>query len=277
MKNQSLSLKTADHDIIRHHRLIGNGNPIMTDQKSWHDQDQFWGLFEPFLFNEQRQSNAKIEVDNLIKLLDINEGDRVLDLCCGTGRHSLELARRGYAVVGVDRTADYIAKARQMAKGEGLGGEFVLGDMRKFCRPESFDVIINMFGSFGYFEDEADDRRVVANMNASLGPGGRFLIETAGKEIVAKNFQAKDWYEDNDTLVLMERQPTHDWRRIHNRWIVIQEGQRYEYSVSVRSFSAAELSSHFYECGFSTVQVYGDLEGIEYNHEAKRLIVVGTK
>ena len=183
---------------------------MMIAQNSWHDQDQFWGLFEPFLFNEQRRSNAKGEVENLIELLNIQGENRVLDLCCGTGRHSLELSHYGYPVVGVDRTAAYITRARQLAGQEGLGVDFVLGDMRDFCRPETFDVVINMFGSFGYFEDEADDRRVVMNMHASLGPGGRFLIETAGKEIVARNFQAKDWYEDNDTLVLMERQKARD-------------------------------------------------------------------
>jgi SAM-dependent methyltransferase len=249
----------------------------MKNHNSWHDQDKFWELFEPFLFTEDRQSSMQEEVKNVVKLLKIKQNDRILDLCCGIGRHSLELSPQGFKVVGVDRTSAFIKKAKQKAKQKDLNAEFVVSDMREYCQPDRFNIIINMFGSFGYFENDDDNRKVVKNMHASLCPGGRFLIETMGKEILAKEFREKDWSEDGDILVLSERKPSHNWSRMNTRWIVIKDNKRVEYTVSLRSYSAEELSSLFYEGGFSKVEVFGDLEGIEYDQHAKRLVVIGRK
>jgi len=249
----------------------------MSDPKAWHKNDEFWELFEPILFDEQRQSIAKSEIDNVTALLEMQKGERVLDLCCGTGRHSLELARQGFDVFGVDRTPSFIEKARQDAEDSNLDVEFAVGDMKDYCEPNSFDVVTNLFGSFGYFENADDDRQVVRNMYASLRSGGRFLIETMGREIAAREFRERDWSEHDDTLVLSERKPIQNWSRIQTRWIVIKGNQRIDHTVSVRSYSSTELSLLLSDFGFVSVQVYGDLEGRDYDHEAKRLVVVGTK
>jgi SAM-dependent methyltransferase len=207
----------------------------------------------------------------------MGEQARILDLCCGQGRHSLELARRGFDVIGVDRTAAYIEKARIAAARLNLNLTFVLDDMREYCVPNHFDIIINMFGSFGYFENPGDDQKVITNMYTSLRPGGQLLIETAGKEILARNFQERDWSEEGDLLILSERKVVHPWSRIETRWIILRGTQRFEHRASVRSYSAIELSSLLSRCGFSNVRVYGGLDGMEYNQLAQRLVVVGFK
>lgn len=249
----------------------------MSHQESWYGQDSFWELFEPILFNQQRLSSTPEEVDKIVKLLQIEEQARILDLCCGKGRHSLEFSRRAFDVIGVDRTAAYIEKARLEAEKLNLNVSFIHGDMREFQLPDHFDVIINMFGSFGYFENPDDDRQVAANMYRSLRAGGQFLIETAGKEIAARNFQEMEWSEAGDSLILSERKVTQNWGRIETRWIVIQGTKRVEHRVSVRSYSAVELSTLLLDCGFSKVQVYGSLDGTEYDQRAQRLVVVGRK
>jgi len=249
----------------------------MSIEDSWHNQDAFWELLAPVLFTQQRQASAQDEVDKIVKLLPIEGQARILDLCCGPGRHSLEFARRGFAVTGVDRTALYIERARSEAAQHDLNVTFVLGDMRDYCAPDSFDVIVNLFGSFGYFENLEDDRKVVRNMVASLRAGGRFLIETAGKEIVASHFQEREWSEVGDLLVLSEKKVSQHWGRIETRWIVIQGTRRVEHRVSVRSYSAVELSSLLLDCGFAEVQVYGSLDGTAYDQAAQRLVVVGQR
>ena len=249
----------------------------MREQNAWHSQDTFWEQFEPILFNEQRQSNAKVEAEKVVSLLKIQPDDRILDLCCGTGRHSLALARQGFDLVGVDRTPSFIERARELAEEENLKVEFVVGDMREYCQPNNFGIVMNLFGSFGYFEDPNDDLQVVKNMYASLCSGGKFLIETMGKEILARGFQERDWSEEGDTLVLAERNIHQNWSRVRTRWIVIKGSQRVEHTVSVRSYSAVELSSLLSDCGFTNVQVYGDLEGLDYDQGAKRLVVTGIK
>lgn len=249
----------------------------MSNSESWHSQDAFWELFEPVLFNQQRLAGAGEEVDKIVKLLGLDVPSRILDLCCGTGRHSLELAQRGFDVTGVDRTARYIGRAGQEAEQRGLRAAFLVDDMRRYRAPDSFDVVLNLFGSFGYFESPDDDRRVVSNMVASLRAGGRLLIETAGKEIVARNFQASEWSEAGDLLLLSERKPSQNWSRMDTRWIVIRGAQRVEQRVSVRCYSAVELSSLLVEGGLSNVRVYGSLSGTPYDEMAERLVLTGEK
>ena len=249
----------------------------MSNQEPWHDQNAFWELLEPVLFNQQRLASTQEQVEKVEKLLQIKSPARILDLCCGRGRHSLEFSRRAYDVIGIDRTQAYLEKAKVEAEKLNLSATFVLGDMREYCAPDNFDVIINMFGSFGYFENPEDDLKVVKNMYTSLRAGGQFLIETAGKEIVARNFRERDWSEEGDLLILEERKVSQNWRRIETRWTIIQGTKKIEHQVSVRSYSAVELSTLLLDGGFPKVQVYGSLDGIEYDQMAQRLVVVGKK
>jgi SAM-dependent methyltransferase len=249
----------------------------MTDQESWYSEDAFWELVEPLLFNQQRRSRAKEEVDKIEKLLEIDERANILDLCCGIGRHSLELSGRGYDVTGVDRTERYIEAARREAKKRNMDAKFVVADMRDYRSSNSYDVVLNLFGSFGYFENSADDQRVVQNMYDSLRPGGNFLIETMGKEILARDFQARDWDEEGDLLILSEKKITQNWGRVETRWIAIRGTDRIEHQVSIRSYSASELATLLRSCGFSDVRVYGSIDGAEYDQAAPRLVVVGCR
>ena len=97
----------------------------MNTDKPWYDQDEFWAATAPVLFHQRRWDKAPEEIDCVISLLGMAPGSRILDLCCGPGRHSLELARRGYKVTGVDRTTLYLEEANARAKKENLEIEFV--------------------------------------------------------------------------------------------------------------------------------------------------------
>jgi SAM-dependent methyltransferase len=213
-------------------------------------------------------------VEEMVTLLGLSPGARVLDLCYGVGRHSLEFARRGFQVTGVDRTATYLQEARRRAAEEGLGMEFVQEDMRTFVRPGAFDAVINYFTSFGYFESDEDERQVLANAHRSLRPSGVLLMEMMGKEILARVFSERGWHEEDGMLILEERKLASDWSSIHNRWIIIRDGDRREVTLTVRQYSASELCWLLREAGFAAVDVYGDLRGAPYDMGAKRLVLV---
>jgi SAM-dependent methyltransferase len=212
-----------------------------------------------------------------VKLLALESGQHVCDLCCGIGRHSLELAHRGFRVTAVDRTEQYLDEARRQAETAGLEIEFVQDDMRHFCRREAFDAVLNMFTSFGYFDAQADDRRTVENAYRSLKPGGTLLVEVIGKEIVARIFQPRDWQDTSDGIVLYERKVVDDWSRIENRWILVRDGRQHEWGFQHRIYAATELSGLLTDCGFTRVEAYGDLNGAAYDEKAERLVVVGYK
>jgi SAM-dependent methyltransferase len=229
------------------------------------------------MFSERRWADAPAEVDSILKLLRPEPRGAILDLCCGPGRHSLELARQGFSVVGVDRTSLYISEAKKRAKAEKLKVEFVRQDMRRFRRPGAFDAAINMFTAFGYFKDPQDDRRVLLNVHRSLKPGGMLLMDLLGKEILARVFRQRDWHEENGVMFLEERKLSQAWSWIDSRWIMIKGARRKEFAVSHRLYSAKELTDLLQACGFESVNVFGDLNGADYDQNARRLIVIAKK
>jgi SAM-dependent methyltransferase len=243
----------------------------------WFDDDAFWSVFKPSLFGEQRWQAAAMDAEPLAKLLELEPGARVLDLCCGPGRFSIELARRGYRVTGVDRTALYLAEARRRARKEKLAVEFVRSDMRRFVRPHAFDAGINTFTSFGYFEEPSDDLKVCRHVLQSLRPGGRFLIQAAGKEWLARHFQASDWQEDAGTFLLQERKVAPGWTGLENRWVLIQKGKAREFRFFLRVYSGVELRDLLRRAGFARADVYGGLSAEPYDHNSRWLVAVARK
>ena len=113
--------------------------------KQWFESDKFWATYGPAIFNPDILKSTPVQVDKILEWTAPEPGAHVLDLGCGVGRHSLELARRGYRVTGVDRTRLFLAEARKTAKAEKLRVELVRSDMREFVRPDTFHLAINLF------------------------------------------------------------------------------------------------------------------------------------
>ena len=243
---------------------------------AWHEQDDFWETVP--LFGPERMEMAPQEVDQIISLLGLQPGAPILDLCCGVGRHSLEFARRGYSVTGVDRTAAYLQTARDAAGIEGLVVEWVEADAREFQRPGAFDLAINLYTSFGYFEDPAEDRRVAENLFRSLKPGGSLVMDLMGKERLARIFNPRSWDELPDgSLFLQERKIRDDWTWIENRWILVRDGQQREFTLGHRLYDGAGLRTLLLDSGFESVTLHGDLDGTPYDNDARRLVAVARK
>lgn len=249
----------------------------MKNKKPWYENKDFWRTAGPVLFRKGRWEMAPEEVERVISLLQIKQGAKVLDLCCGVGRHSLELARRGFKVTGVDITPHYVREARQKAKKARLNIEFIKDDMRRFRRSNTYDAVINLFGSFGYFEDQRDDYRVAKNAYGSLKKNRAFIIDLMGKEVLARIFQKRDWYKVDNTIVLEERKTDKDWKRIESRWIILRDKGKKEFTISLRLYSAVEMITLLKSVGFRKIDVYGDLTGAPYDQTAKRLVVVAHK
>jgi SAM-dependent methyltransferase len=245
-------------------------------EEPWYEDEAFWHTFASSLFSPERWAGTAAEVDQILALLELHPPASVLDLPCGPGRHAIELARRGSDVTGVDRSAEYLAAARDRAGSTDTALELVQDDMRCFARDGAFDAGLNLFTSFGYFDDPREDRQVLANFRRSLRPGGKLLMELRGKETLARDFRVRDWYEKDGVMHLEERQILDDWRRIRSRWIQIDATGRREFTLVLRLYSAAELSEMLVACGFGGVRIFGDLAGAPYDHAARRLVVVAT-
>lgn len=229
------------------------------------------------MFPEARIEKAEEDVLSVLSLSGIKTVD-VLDLCCGPGRFSIPLARMGYSVTGVDATGLLLDIAMKRASLENVRVEWVEDDMRRFLRPRSYDLALNMFTSFGYFQDHSDNMKVLANVNESLRQGGKFVIEIMGKETLASIFHTITDVETDEGLLLIQRHRIEDgWNRIGNDWMIIDDNRvlgRWKFSHWV--YSATELKDMLQEAGFSDVKVYGNLEGTPYDSESGRLIALAT-
>lgn len=246
-------------------------------KKEWFDDDSFWRELYPFLFPEERFADAIREVDQALELTK-PKGRSALDLCCGPGRCSIALARRGFSVTGVDRTEYLLAEARRRARAAKVKIRWVRADMRDFVRPGAFDLVLSMFTSFGYFDDKREDFTVLENMSASLRPGGVCLIDVVAKEYLARVFQpTKSEVLPDGSRIVQRHEIFDDWTRIRNEWILIRRGRARSYTFHHTVYSGQELSDRMKQAGFARVRLYGDLNGGDYGTSAQRLIAVGRK
>jgi SAM-dependent methyltransferase len=246
----------------------------------WYDDDRLWNAIAPFLFTDERCGDAtKGEVDALLRLLQVQPNARILDLCCGIGRHSLELATRGFSMTAVDRTVTYLERARRGAAEKGLTIEFVCTSMSKFRRPGAFDAALNMFTSFGYFASDEDELAVLTNVFQALKPNGRVVIDVMGKEVLCRRFQPRTWQANpaGTAFLLEERKVRSGWTYIENRWIVFDETGKHEFRFDIRVYSGRELEQLLQRAGFQEIALYGNLNGAPYDHNAERLVAVAMK
>jgi SAM-dependent methyltransferase len=271
-------------------------NRDVPPKKEWFYDSGFWEQYAPIMFDDRRMNEIPRVADGITRLAcpDLYRTEaaslseepspavsppRVLDLCCGFGRITLELARRGFSAVGVDITGAYLETARNDAAYENLDIEFVRSDVRSFRRPAAFDLAVNLYISFGYFDKSEDDLLMARNTLDSLKEGGVFIIETLGKEIAVRDFVGAEWFERAGFMVLTEYAPLDSWSLLRNRWILIdkKDGRRIEKTFTQRLYAASELRRLLFDAGFSGVELYGDWDESPYDHRAEALIAVGRK
>jgi SAM-dependent methyltransferase len=245
--------------------------------REWFENENFWRDMYPYMFDEKRFAAADEQVRKIVKLTGIRRG-AVLDLCCGPGRHSVALARRGFQVTGVDRTRFLLNKARRRAKSARAKVEVVHGDMRHFVRPGAFRLALSLFTSFGYFDKKDDDRRVARNIFESLQPGGVCVIDVMGKERLAKAFQAtlSTRYPDG-TLLIQLHEVFDEWSRIRNEWILLKGNRARRYKFHLTVYSGQELKGRLRQAGFAEVKLCGDFDGQPYGPDSPRLVAVAHK
>ncbi|MBX7084011.1 MAG: class I SAM-dependent methyltransferase [Nannocystaceae bacterium] len=244
----------------------------------WYADDDFWARIYPVLFSPELFARASVEVDAALRLAGVSRG-RALDLCCGPGRHAVPLAQRGLDVTAVDLSPWLLEVAGRRADEAGVAIEFVRQDMRSFVRPDQYDLVLNLYTSFGYFSSEAEDMRALKNMVESLREGGTIVIDTLGKEALAERLHADSPpIEERDGSLLIQRvQVVDDWCRVKSEWIIAHadkvERVRFEHTL----FSGKELRELMNWAGLSDVKLYGDLDGRPYGPGARRLVAVGRR
>jgi len=238
----------------------------------WFIDESFWKDMYDWLFPPERFQTAKEQVEKIISITGIQSGN-VLDLCCGPGRHTYELAKLGFSVTAVDASEFLLNRAKELCS-ELANVHFVHANMKDFVKPDHFDLIINMFTSFGYFKDHEDNLKVLRNIRKSLKSGGKLLMEMSSKEIILRNYRDSIISERNQKILIEKHCFEPGMARMINDWIVLENGRYKIHRLEHYVYSAQELKMMLQMCGFENIAVYGSLDGDSYDLNAKRLVVV---
>ncbi|MBN1114033.1 MAG: methyltransferase domain-containing protein [Oligoflexia bacterium] len=206
---------------------------------------------------------TKIECDNVISTLKLEKKHDVLDLCCGQGRHCVELNQRGYTnVQGIDRSHYLIRKAKEYSRKQGLNIKFREGDARKLPYPnDSFDFVLIMGNSFGYFETIQDDYKVLGEVFRVLKPWGRLLIDIANGEYLKQNYSPRSWEWINSNLfVCRERSLSFDKERLVSRELItnVKKGVVADQFYAERLYSEEKIIRLLNEVEFINIKPEGE-------------------
>jgi SAM-dependent methyltransferase len=218
------------------------------------------------------------ETDFVENALGLRAGARVLDMCCGHGRHSLELARRGYRVTGVDRNQAFVEAGAADAREAGVDVDWQIADMRAFVSQRAYDAVLNLFFAWGYLESEAADRQALGVMANALGPGGQLIIEYQNRELVLQHIQ-RTWRSlSGGDVLLREFQFEPSTSRLSGAQIVIREsGERVERRFDLRLYTCTELLQLLMAAGLTPTAVYGSYEGEAFGLQSPMLLVIARK
>ncbi len=233
------------------------------------------------------QKITEDEVSFFINILKPkNDEFKILDLCCGQGRHAIEFARRGFKNVhGLDRSHYLIQRAKVQSKKEGLDIRFKEGDARKLPYPtDTFDVVMILGNSFGYFDTLQDDVRILTEVSRILKPWGTLLIDVADGQYLKENFQPRSWeWIDKKYFVCRERSLSKDGQRLISREIInhAEKGVLEDQFYAERLYTQESITEVLKSAGFSDVSFNGEISPNSQRNQdlgmmERRLIVTGV-
>jgi len=224
------------------------------------------------------EGESSREVSAVIRMLQLEEGQRVLDLACGFGRHSVLLAQKGFNVTGYDLSDSFLKKAKEIADSLLVGLDLKQGDMREIPYEEEFDAAINMFTAFGFFDREEEDLEVLKGVYKSLKPGGQFLMDVINREFALADLSHRRWTNENSSYLLEERFFDYFNSRLEltNR-LILANGQIKEANYSIRLYTLTEMLDMFNKANLVLTDVYGNFDGELYSARSPRMILVSTR
>lgn len=226
------------------------------------------------LYSHRDESEAEAHADFVERQLGGEAKPRaVLDLACGAGRHTAVLRRRGYRTLGLDLSLTLLARmrARDLPR--------VAGDMRRLpFRPESFEWVLNFFTSFGYFETERENFRVLEEIVRVLVPDGRFLIDLMNPGPVLAGLEPRDAEEGDGRRVEIERWYDAETQRVNKRITVrARDEEPRIFRESVRLYQPEEVTIGLRWAGLEVDALFGNFQGDPYERDSERLILLGHK
>ena len=204
----------------------------------------------------------------------------LLDLCCGTGRHSLLLAEKAWKVVGLDISPRLLNIAKRRMKSVKHGFSLLRGDIRSLpFRERAFAAVISMFTSLGYLDSESEDLRALAEVARTLKRAGCLVVDVANREHLIRVFRKKDWGEFPSFYMLEERKLDSRSSKLRSRWIILDKNNSRTrlFDHNLRLYTISQLRSMLQKTGLKVTRTYGGFDRQDFQRDSPRLIVLARK
>lgn len=240
---------------------------------SW-TKDYFDETYASLFLAQVAQERTEEQVDLVTSYLELEPPATIADVGCGLGRHTIELAKRGFTVQGFDSNPDYLKQATENAASEGVSDAFFIHkDMREFDYPKTFDALISIWVSFGYFDDNTNED-VFDRMVKSIKSGGSIFIDVENREYILQHYIPERWRMKEDSL-LLERS-AFDYTRSINKCkrTIIKHGIKKTTTREIRLYSAHEMIGLAQRHGLIDIKLIGDWDGNPYSIRSPRLMLI---
>ncbi len=234
-----------------------------------------FGALYPLIYAHRNVEAAAPEAQFAAGQLALTGRDRLLDLCCGNGRHLVHLREHAGTAIGLD----YSAQLLEIAQGTvGSDTALVRADMRDIPFENAFDVVTSFFTSFGYFFSEEENRSVVRGVARALRPGGRFFIDYLNSAHVERTLTPESHRQDGEYEITETRWIDSETRRVNKTTRVERNGETVcETGESVRLYELDEFTALLESGGLAPDQVFGGHSGVRFDATQPRMIVVGHR
>lgn len=240
--------------------------------KKWY-RSWFNSPYYHILYSNRDHQEAEFFIDNLVKYFNLKEYDKVLDACCGKGRHSIYLNKNGVDVTGIDLSSESIAFAKQF-ENEHL--HFYEHDIRNILFSNNFQYVFNLFTSFGYFKRENEDIKAIKAFAKSLKPGGILLIDFLNVEQISNNLNPND--EKHIDGILFKIQKKIENGMITKKINFVDSEQHYEFKEEVKALRLKDFKRYFEFAGLELIEVFGCYHLSKFNIDnSERLIMIAKK
>ena len=234
-----------------------------------------WGKDFIEIWHPGSEEIARKHVPGIVKLLNLTNPVKILDCPCGWGRFANPLAELGHEVTGIDIDRDSIKMAKDKAPRDNPP-HFKVGDMRELSAQEEFDVILNLYGSFGYF-DQKTNLQVLARFVDALRPGGQMMIDQSNWEKVIR-LPSKIWYELPGGKKCLKEQSVDLTKGIY--WVrntIVSDTEERVMELRMYWYTVAEYRIMLENLGIKDLRFYGDFSGSTYSVDSERQIVIAVK
>ena len=243
------------------------------NDSSWYER-----YFGPDYLRIYRLADTAEQLAFLQQMVTLPPGDRLLDVCCGHGRHATVLAERGLRVTGFDLSAPFLQVAQERARELRVPLALSRADVRFFPFPSRvFDMAISMFTSFGYFEDERENARVLKEVARVIKPGSRYILDLANLDYVRSQPATSDWEHEGTRVSTTYTYHEPSRRARTHRAAFFPDGREEVYESSVRMYEREEIEGMLQQAGLQVVTLYGSYTGEPLHPSRKRMILISER